>query len=65
MLNTEKVKRLMAEKGISNKELAACAGVTSAMMSYIANGLKAPSLIVAQRIAKALGCKVDDLTIDE
>ena len=65
MVNSEKIRQLMAEKGITGKELAEKAGVTESMMSYIAKGLRSPSVEVLVRIANVLGCKVDELIINK
>lgn len=47
--------------GLSQQELAARAGVTRQAVSAIEGGQAAPSLGVALRLARALGCRVEDL----
>lgn len=61
MVNGNKIKRIMEEKGILNKELAADAGISEAMMTYIIKGLREPTVAVLSRIAKKLDCTVDSL----
>lgn len=47
--------------GISQQQLAEAAGVTRQTISGIEAGLYAPSAVVALRLAKALGCRVEEL----
>lgn len=65
MVNNEKIKELLGEKGIEQKELAAKVGISEAMMSFIVNGLKEPSLTILGRIAKALGVPAAELIVEE
>lgn len=50
-----------ARLGLSQQDLAAAAGVTRQTIGGIEAGQYAPSAGVALRIAKALGCRVEDL----
>ena len=61
MINGEKVKELLLEKGMEEKELAAAVGVSTAMITYIIKGLRDTPVTNAVRIANALGCTVDEL----
>ncbi len=61
MVNGVKIKTLMNERGISNKEMANTIGVSEAMMTYITQELKDPNVKVLSRIAKKLDCTVDEL----
>ena len=61
MVKGKKIKELIEKNGISMRVLAAKVGVSEAMISYIVNGLKEPSVTVLARIAKELGCPVADL----
>jgi transcriptional regulator with XRE-family HTH domain len=61
MINGEKIREFMRQKEIQGDELAGQIGVSPAMMSYIINGLREPSVTVLVRISKALGCTVDEL----
>lgn len=47
--------------GLSQQDLAHLAGVSRQTISGIEGGLYAPSATVALRLAKALGCRVEDL----
>ena len=46
---------------MSGPELASKVGISKAMISYIENGEKKPSLETLLALARALECKVDDL----
>ena len=59
MSNIIKKKRL--EKGISQENLANMANISITHLAEIENGNAVPSILVAQRIAKALKTKVDDI----
>ena len=61
MVNTKKLAELMEKRGILASELANQVGISNPMMSYIARGMRQPSVEVLVRIAGALECKVDDL----
>ena len=61
MVNHERIKELIAEKGIEQKELAAQVGVSATMISYIVKGLKEPSVAVLARIARQLGVSAAEL----
>ena len=65
MVNCEKIRKMLGEKGIEQKELAAKVGISEAMMSFIVNGLKEPSLTILGRIAKALGVPAAELIVEE
>ncbi len=51
----------MAKLKLTNSQLADSVGITQAYMSQIVNGLRLPNINIAQRIAAALKCKIDDL----
>ena len=65
MVNCEKIRELLDEKDIEQQELATQVGVSAAMMSFIVNGLKEPSLTVLGRIAKALDVPMAELIVEE
>ena len=65
MVNNEKIKELLKMKSIEQKMLAEEVGISEAMMSYIVNGLKEPSLTILGRIAKALGVPAAELIVEE
>jgi transcriptional regulator with XRE-family HTH domain len=56
-----KLKQLRKQSGLSQAELAAAIGVTQGAVSQWEMGSSKPSLGNLVSIAKALGCKVDDL----
>ena len=65
MVNNEKIRELLKMKSIEQKMLAEEVGISEAMMSYIINGLKEPSLTILGRIAKALGVPAAELIVEE
>ena len=64
MVNCERIKQLMEEKGIANKAMAEAIGVSEPMVSYILRGLREPSLTVLARMAKVLDCTTASLIED-
>lgn len=65
MINGERIKELMKEQGITNKELADAVGVTEAMISYIIRGLRDTTVGTMVRIAKRLGVKPAEILREE
>jgi transcriptional regulator with XRE-family HTH domain len=60
-----RVKKVRKQKGLTQDELSELAGVRQAEISLIENDQKPQlTLVVAKRIAKALGCTVDYLWPD-
>jgi molybdate-binding protein/DNA-binding XRE family transcriptional regulator len=55
------LKALRLHLGLNQQELARRAGVTRQTISGVESGLYMPSTLVALRLAKALGCRVEDL----
>jgi len=60
----DKIRLIRVKKKMTQKTLAIKAGVERSMISRAERGERKPSLETAARIAKALGCKVDDLIDD-
>lgn len=56
---SEKLKALMAQRGVSQTELARVAGVSEAFVSYVIRGYKMPSVDVLKRIADFLEVTID------
>ena len=56
-----KVNAMMNKRKMTSTELAYKSGVTERYIYFIAQGVRSPSLKVALRIAKSLGCKVEDI----
>ena len=54
-----KDKRIAAN--MSQEELAQASGVSRVAIASYESGKRTPSISIAARIAKALGCKLDDL----
>ena len=65
MVNAQKIRELMQEKGVQNKDLAEAVGVSEPMMSYITRGLREPSVHFLTRIAAKLECTLDELVIKD
>lgn len=55
------LKQIRVRLGMSQQDLAAIAGVSRQTISGVEAGQYAPSTTVALRLAKALGCQVEDL----
>lgn len=55
------LRQIRTRLGLSQQELAHLAGVTRQTISGVEAGLYAPSATVALRLARALGCRVEDL----
>lgn len=58
---TTKLKQIMEERGLSQKELAHMAGLTTSTISRYANGKELGSIIKWWCIADALQVSLDDL----
>ena len=65
MVDCEKIKSLIDEKGLEQKDIADAVGISGQMISYIVRGLREPSVTVLSRIAKELGVSTAELLIDE
>lgn len=61
----ERVKDLMGKRGMTQSELARLCGISQAMVSKIRKGDRRPGRETMERIARALGTRVADLTCDE
>lgn len=61
MINGERIKELMCEKGVTGVQLAEVAGVSEPMIGYIIRGLRGTTVDVLVRIARHLGVTVDEL----
>lgn len=59
------LKAIRIENGLSQKQLADMVGITQPTYSNIENGKRNPTIKTLKRIAKALGCSIDDLIEDE
>lgn len=59
------IKKMRLTVGMSQEELAKASGVSRVAIARYETGERVPSVIIAARIANALGCKVDDLIKEE
>lgn len=53
--------RIMRHKGIMQKELSELTGITQASISNYINGRMSPTFFTVDKIARALGCSIEDL----
>lgn len=63
MVNTDEIKRRLQQLKMTQKRFGEVAKLSQSMVSYILSGKRSPRLATMKRIAKALGCTVDDLLI--
>ncbi len=61
----ERIKMLMEERHLSQKELAGLAGITEASMSKYLSGDRTPRIDVVVNLANALGVTTDELIGNE
>ena len=59
------IKKMRLTVGMSQEDLAKASGVSRVAIARYESGERVPSVIIAARIANALGCKVDDLIKEE
>ena len=60
-METNRLRELMAQRGMTQEALAAAAGLEQPHISKLVTGKRRPSLNTAQKVAKALGVGVDDV----
>lgn len=58
------VQKMLPFSGLTKSELADKAGVSSVMLSKYIRGTSIPSVVIARKIASALGCTIDELFDD-
>lgn len=58
---TQNIKRLCERNGMTQKELAEKSGITSVSVSRYCNGTRTPNAKTLYAMAKALGCRMDEL----
>ena len=56
-----RLRKRMAQKGITQLELANMVGTSQTMLSNYINGRCMPGFYIVDKIAKALDCSIDDL----
>jgi len=57
------LEQLRKESGLTQQELSESADVSRKSINAIENGIYIPSTVLALKISKTLGCKVEDLFI--
>jgi putative transcriptional regulator len=55
------LEELRKNAGLTQQELSESAGVSRKSINAIENGIYVPSTVLALKISKTLGCKVEDL----
>jgi ribosome-binding protein aMBF1 (putative translation factor) len=56
--------KMIPFSGMNSKDLAAEVGISTVMMSKYIHGKSTPNVLVARKLARALGCTVDELFDD-
>ena len=56
-----KIRELRRAAGLTQKELAEAAGLSTNFIGYVERGVRKPSLDTLERIAQALGVALNDL----
>ena len=59
-----RLEQLRRERGMSREALARAAATTRVSIYRYEAGIRTPDLYAAQRLAKALGCSLDELVAD-
>lgn len=58
---SRRIKHLMIDKDVTQRELAAAAGVSDSFMSMVLSGTKTPTLGVAIAVSNKLGVTIESL----
>ena len=61
----KKLRHILIDKNVQQKELATAAGTSEAYISYILDDIKPPSLAVLKKISDYLEISIDMLLADE
>ena len=61
----ERIKELMKERNINQKQLAEQSGITEASVSRYLNGERTPRIDIVSNFARVFGISVDDIIADE
>jgi len=56
-----RLRRIMKRKGLTQREVCKAMNMDEGNFSRYANGERAPSFYIADKIAKTVGCSLDDL----
>lgn len=65
MVDGDKIRSLRKAANLTQAELGEEVGVSQNAINFFENGLKDPQVKVLARIAKRLGCTVDELIIND
>ena len=57
-----RLRRVLESKGMSQCELSEKTGIPQCVISRYATGSRAPNIYTVNKIAKAIGCSIDDFT---
>lgn len=60
----ENVKRMREERDMTKTDLAEKISTSIAFVSQMENGAKVPNVILAGKMARVFGCKIDDFFKD-
>lgn len=60
-MQKEKVRTFLAQKGMTQKQLAARVGVGESAVSLWLSGKREPTMSKLKRLCEALGCKAEDV----
>ncbi|WP_129408058.1 helix-turn-helix transcriptional regulator [Marinitoga lauensis] len=60
-----RIRELRKSKRLTTVELANIAEISQSYLSELEQGLKTPTIPIARRIAKALGCELNDVFPEE
>ncbi len=63
MFNGKKLGDYLREQNLSQRSFGDQIGVSGVMVGYLVEGKKQPSLIIAKRIADAMGTTLDSLVV--
>lgn len=65
MVNGQKIKTLLEQKGINQQTFAGLVGVHPSAICFFIKGYRSPSVSVLKRMADTLGVTMDDLVAKE
>ena len=57
-----RLRKKMYRKGLTQNDISLMTGIARTQLSSYMNGKHTPSLYIVDKIAKALGCSIDDFT---
>lgn len=60
----DNLKRARIEKGLTQKQVAEKSGIVERQYQYYETSKRVPNVLIAKRLANAIGCTLDSLTDD-